>query len=97
MTATAAIKAAGISKDYDLDFEDFITGFGRMDKRIELMNELKRQVKAVKIKPSNEIGTLDVRGDKANNEFYTTKHYFNGRRIQKVIREFLEYNRSLRN
>ena len=45
-TNAEAIKQAGISDDFNMDWEQFITGFGKMDKRIDMMNHLKGQVKA---------------------------------------------------
>ena len=46
----AAAKAINAGKDYEMDYEEFITGFSKMDKRIDLMNTLKAQVKDKKNK-----------------------------------------------
>ena len=52
-----------------------------MDKRIESMNLLKKQVKALKIKAPEKI---DVMGDPKEGRFYTTKHYYYGMHVKKI-------------
>jgi hypothetical protein len=75
-------------QDYEEDYADFLSGFGRMDKRIDKMNELKRRVKVLTIKTSEKLTV-----DQEFGEFYTTKHYYYGLHIKKVLREYVAYQR----
>ena len=76
-----AIKAITEEGDFNQDFEDFITGFGKMDKRIADMNELKKRVRKLKIDPNFK---MDYIGDPKNCEYYTTKHYYYGLYVKEV-------------
>ena len=83
---------AHTDEDYNQSWEKFLTGFTKLDRRIELMQELKKNVKACKKnihQPDCVFNTKEEQG-----EFYTTKHYYGGIKIQKITREFLAYLKS---
>ena len=83
---------ANTDDDYNQSWEKFLTGFTKLDRRIELMQELKKNVKACKKNihlPDVVFNTKEDQG-----EFYTTKHYYGGIKIQKITREFLAYLKS---
>ena len=87
-----AMELANTDDDYNQSWEKFLTGFTKLDRRIELMQELKKNVKACKKniqQPDFVYGTKEEDG-----EFYTTKHYYGGIKIQKITREYLAYLKS---
>ena len=80
------------SEDFNCDYSVFITGFGRLDKKIDKMNELKMQVKQMK-KVDKKI---DQRGNPEEGEFYTTKHYYYGLHVKKVWLEYITYIKEIK-
>ena len=85
--------ARSSTDDYDENWDQFITGFGKLDKRIDLMQQLKKQVKNCKHTKGKKIDHVFNTEEQAA-EFYTTKHYYGASKIQKITREFIAYMRS---
>ena len=88
-----AMEVARTSDDYEENWEKFLTGFGKLDKRIDLMQQLKKQSKNCKNTKGRKIDHVFNSDEKAE-EFYTTKHYYGGMKIQKITREFIAYMKS---
>ena len=90
-----AMQIARDDDDYDQNWEVFLTGFKKLDKRIELMQTYKSQVNNCK-KTKHKKPDLLYDTTEDSKEWFTTKHYYGGIKIQKIVREFIEYMKLLK-
>ena len=82
-----AMAAGRFQAEYDVDFHDFSSGNGKLDAKIELMNELKAKVNECTKRGIVKKVELRNKVDAKLHGVYTTKHFVYGSFIKEVFVE----------